>query len=379
MAIFSLLTTFSAAFAWFTAQRQVDNDGDNFEIDVVKTSVKKITVHEFFGQTQDGTAYTFDPNGAIAYDPALAGTTGYDSRGFYTANSYIRLHEYSLESPNHPVLLMFEVKGLNQRIDLSTDFTFLGNSKSDFIKTQVSKKPDLNALNLGNYTAGDYFEVLSDESYDPSTKPSTLYYYDGSSLVLATIDTFAGLDVSANRVANRYTKVLADEEHGGVSTIYQYDAVKSVFTMKWIDLGDYDYGKTNPLSSAVKFNSFKIFSEDADELSDLITTKDIVKETANSNGVITNISNQSGVSCLPVSRSLIIDANKKSFTNFTNSDNHSYSQEINIFNDSVSDTSFIGVVINYDYYALEYIFSNNLGHSALNSGLQFVCDWTTKI
>lgn len=375
MAIFSLMVTFSATYAWYTAMRHVEQTGDDFEVDVIKTSVKKITVHEFLGETQTYDAYTFNPNGSIAYDPSLAGTTGYDENGFYTAESYIRLHEYSIESPNHPVLMMFEVDGLSQRIDLTTDYTFLGNDKPSVIKTQVTTKAALDALNKTSYSAGDYFEVLTDESH---SNQCTLYYYNGSSVEYATIDNFAGLDVAANKIANRHTKVLTDEDHGGVSTIYKYDGITSTFTMVWMDLGDFSSGKTNPLSSAVQFNVLTYDKEDYATLNDMVTTKDIIKETANSDGEIISLVNQNSQSCLSIDKSLLTVSNQKSFTNFTDNYSYEYHNDINLFDDDVREKSYIAVVINYNYYALEYVFSNNLGHFALNEGLQFVCDWTTR-
>ena len=39
---------------------------------------------------------------------------------------------------------------------------------------------------------------------------------------------------------------------------------------------------------------------------------------------------------------------------------------------------YVGIVVNYDSWALENVFSVNLGHEALNAGLVFKCDWKTE-
>lgn len=391
ISLFSLVALFTGTLTWFQSIRVTSNANDDFQVDVLQTTVKKITIHEFLGETQEAEVYgqddasnplqakafTFNPNGTIAYDPNLANQQGFDKDGFYISDSYVRLHEYSLDSPNHPVLLMFEVSSGHQRIDLSTTYTFLGNEKPEVIKAQVNSKADLNALNKSSFSAGDYFEVLSDEEYDAQNKPCTLYYYDGTSTILVTIDDGTNLESNAYKISDRYIKVLEDNEHGGVATIYQYNASTSSFEMKWMDLGDADSGKTNPLSSAVDFHYFT-FSNEYNSINDLVTNKNIVKETANQNGEIISLTNQSNQSCISINQGLFTQSNSKSFIKFTSNTTYTYQNNIILIDEDIDNISYIGVVINYNYHALEYIFSNNLGHFALNAGLQFVCDWTTK-
>ena len=196
-----------------------------------------------------------------------------------------------------------------------------------------------------------------------------------------TYASYAALNTNEVKVAannNKYFRVLADEEHGGVASIYKYDNVEKAFNLVWIDLGDADKGETNPLSSVVNFH-YVFFSGENGTLAELRQDLDVSVESYTALTDTYSYVETQDVTCIPALISEATDDERKtSFTNFTDADTFDPRQKINVFEGEVRNYTYIGVVVNYDPLALEYIFSHNLGHSALNAGLQFVCDWITE-
>ena len=335
VAIFSLLSVCTGAFAWFLSTRDEAAMSDNFKVDKVMTSVRTITVHSFLGESSDG-CFNFNPNGVVAYDPNKAGQSGYDSEGFYTGEA-VALNEYSLESPDHPVLMMFEVSGAYQSITFSTDYAFLGSNMPSSVDYEVATYSALPAANASNN--------------------------------------------------NKLFKVLADEEHGGVATIYQYihSGTGGTYEMLWVDLGVYDdlqesnpnhKGFYNPLSSVVNFYWYE-YTGVIDNVN-LATENNIV---VGKNGIKSDINGATladGTHSISIAKSTMTSSNYSSFSNFTNEETFSYRNKKVVYENDVNGKTYIGIVVNYSPYALEYIFSNNLGHEALSYGLKFKCDWVTE-
>ena len=144
--------------------------------------------------------------------------------------------------------------------------------------------------------------------------------------------------------------------------------------MAWCDLGNADYDETNPLSSAVEFHTFTF----ADELEDLISAADVNVESFNSQSQSYSYS-ESRVDCITLAKNTFVTSNRNSFTSFSNAgDYNQFNKQINVFRGDVTGVTYIGLVVNYNQLALEYVFSRNLGHDALNAGLQFKCDWRTE-
>ena len=53
MAIFSLFTAFTSAYAWFVSTMNQDAGNENFYIKSLDTPVTAITIHDFYGETDD--------------------------------------------------------------------------------------------------------------------------------------------------------------------------------------------------------------------------------------------------------------------------------------------------------------------------------------
>ncbi len=363
MAIFSLFTAFSGAYAWFQSIIQDDNNNEDFYSRRYDSPVLSISIHEFYGETADGNSFAFNPNGVVVYD---AENGSYSSRA-------VELNEYSIEKPNHPVLILFEndtTQGYQTQINMSTDYAFLG-SNDDFINAKLKNKQALN--DLSNKQNGYYYQVTKDESQDNQIY---LYKYVNNALTSVTYETYASLETNVEKDvtnAGNYYRVQNDEDHGGVATVYQYVHATREFEMVWCDLGNLDYNETNPLSSAVQFHSFAFTGT----LASMTTSEDVMVESFNST-TATYTYEEDSLSCIALAKSDFTNTNKSSFTNFSAAETFQYNKQVTTFSGDVTGVTYIGIVVNYDQLALEYIFSRYLGHDALNAGLAFKCDWRTE-
>ena len=312
--IFSLLACFSGAYSWFTSINTMENEGDDFSITRLTTSVQEITFHEYLGETDEigGTTY-------YSFNPEYSGRVYFDSNGeAHQTGSGIELGEYSLDNPSHPLLMMFKVAGSIQRIDFETEYSFLAEDNNYSITQTV-----------GTYSA---FEALDPNSFS-----------DGN-----------------------HVKVNADEEHGGVSTIYEFDGTTKTFSMVWIDLAQND----NPLSSVITFHSLGFTGT----INDNVETYDVSRMNEFGHMVT-----EEDVSGIVVDTADLTDSNKSQFADFEDEDSYEFHKSINAFAGDIKSYTYIGIVANYNTLALEYIFFKYLGHDYLSDGLTFKCDWVTKV
>ena len=65
MAVFSLLATMTSAYAWFESIRNEEADNSDFYVKRIDTSINAISIHEFYGETDDDgvKSFAFNPNG----------------------------------------------------------------------------------------------------------------------------------------------------------------------------------------------------------------------------------------------------------------------------------------------------------------------------
>ena len=204
MAIFTLLTTFSATFAWFLAQREVNsgNQENPFPIKKIDTLVESIDFYKYIGTTStervdgvDTTIYAFEPTSSGEIDVSDTSIDG--------SAPAITMGTYSLSDPHHLMMIVFKIKHSTGKISANTDFSYLANLKA--------------------------------------TPTSTV----------ATYSAFSNVDVSS--VANgAIYEVTTDEEHGNITTQYTFDKEHTKWTMSYYDLRQ----NGNPLSSAVRYYSF---------------------------------------------------------------------------------------------------------------------------
>jgi len=367
MAIFTLFATMTSAYAWFASIRNEDANQEEFYVTKLDSPLNALSIHEFYGKTEgeQTSCFTFNPVGVNVF------SDGQMNNGAAT----VELHEYSVENPNHPVLLLFNVEApgdaadFQSTIDLVTDYAYLGDD-DNFITTKTYTKAELNTLSKAN---DNYYQVVTDESNNNKT---TLYQYVNGSLVSMTYNSLAALDVEGNKVSannNKYFRVVDDEEHGNVSTIYQYKQATRTFEMVWIDIGDMEQDETNPLSSAVQFFYFTF----EDSIEDMTSSHTVARESFNDLTNEYSYTTQT-LDCLTIPVASCNESNVSSFTSFTDEDTYEFNKELNVFSGNVVGSKYIGIVVDYNQLALEYVFFNNLGNDALNAGLKFKCDWKTE-
>ena len=311
--MFSLLACFSGAYAWFTSIRTVDNKSDNFQVDRLNTTVLGITFHEFYGTTVETDGKTY-----YSFNPEPSGEVTFSGETPSESGEGIGLGEYSLENPNHPLLMMFNVSGLKQRIDFETDYSFLAEDNNYSLKATVETFAALEAYNKNTLSDGDYLKVTD------------------------------------------------DEDHGSVSTIYKYKSATKTYDMVWIDLNS----SYNPLSSVVQFHSFEFTGTIADNTH----TYDVIE--TNQYGNTHTVEDVAGIT---IDTAAFTNANRSTFANFSDEDNYTYNKDICVYDGNVSSCSYIGVVINYDSLALQYISSKYLGNDIISDGMLFKCDWITRV
>ena len=337
MAVFSLFTTFSAAFAWFLYVRNQGSSTDQFEVATIQTSVLEVSIHDFYGtSTGSNPSYGFNPvpTGYIDFsNPASPATQG---------NLSITLDEYSLDDPHHPVLLLFKVNGENQSVTAETLYPFVAENKpgaATLDSNHIVATYSALAAKKSGATDGEIFEVTNDE--------------------------------------NQNGQFLDTSDRKYVTTRYQYVAAEDDFKLVWVDLAMYD----NPLSSVIQASSFifdftKPFKKEGGSFVVDSSSTALEEKTYNyTENHVVNTGTDTGI-WIPVSD--FTSSNTESFVTF-NGSSHEYQSEINFYSGNVKGHTYVGVVIDYYSTAVEYLSSYYLGHSYLNDGLTFKCDWVTRV
>ena len=173
VAIFSLASMFAGTYAWFALSDTSTISGATIKIGDVSTAVVNISIHEFYGESEDGATWGFNTssNHSVTIDPEN-----------YSGNesATLEMGNYTLDDPHHPVLYLFETNGNSELIKLTTEFCYLAK-----------------------------------------TEPAST----------VSVPTYSSLSSYAD---NTLIKVEADETRGGASTVYKY--VDNMYVMQWIDL-----------------------------------------------------------------------------------------------------------------------------------------------
>lgn len=322
MAIFSLMASFSAAFAWFTAMRHVEEESESFNVNTTDGSLTSITFHRLIPNgktmvTEDGVSrpskYEFDktPVGRIDYNwRSDTQTMEYTQVG----DTKIELDTYTPLDQEHPLMLM-----INFEEEITTD----ANERLISATSTVSHY-------LGERDSGDPVCRL-----------------DGS--------IYSSGQADANEMILRQEAVIDPVTH--------QQAVNS--------LGQPIYKNWFPLSSAAKF-AYAELSETGTSYSGQLSIDDI--ETANTyefdlTGVEETSELKSGTNFVTID-------DETEYTPFSNN--------INIYSSAAGrHIKHIALVVDYYEDAIEYIYSTYLGNRVLEEDfdgfLNFTCDWTMVI
>ena len=351
VAIFSLGVAIMGAFAWFMAKMTADNASDNFEVTNLTGSALSISLHRWYGAaTSNENIWGFNPTPVTVVD-----FEGNSSNTFVFS-----MEQYELLDQDHPLLFLVQIDGDHEIIKANTDCCFVASTPTEIKKTFATYEA-LSGTGLSN---GNYVLVTEDENYDSTNKPTTLRKYNGSSFASVTYATKTALDaaLAADTGHSTFTDgacfgVVADNEHNNSTTVYKYNLSSNKLEMIYFKLE----AENNPLSSAVKFNSLGFIYNPMTTGTQSYTFEDEGTKT-----------------CIPINKTALGDA--KSFVTVNNNTGTStFTNDITIYDDDTEGVQYIGIVMNYNPAALEYICSYFLGNPLLDSDLGFSCDWNLAV
>lgn len=184
MAIFSLMTTFTAAFAWFTATRERANEADNISVRDVQGVLKNIYFHEFVSATYDPNTHEAT---SFTFNSLYAGKISYDwqhKTASYSGNTSVELDQYSPLNPEHPLLMVMELTEDHVAI---ADGDIVVTAKTDvegFLGARNNiGAPVYNLKGNGVYDIVDddyYFALSSVVNFYSCDTPNELYYKNSS-------------------------------------------------------------------------------------------------------------------------------------------------------------------------------------------------------
>ena len=321
MAIFSLLTTFTATFAWFMSRRQVNNDADDFNVKVTPGLLETITFHQLTdtnGKTmvyENGVSrpsqYRFNktPIGTLTYN----WNSSSQSIQYATGYTKMALDRYTSLDQEHPILLIITFK---EEINASAGtIEVVGHSLVNHYLGE--KKPN-----------GDPYCSLTGSVYNSGAE-------------------------DANEMIRKQEAVLEDGNP-------KLNAFDEPIYRNWF-----------PLSSAAKFQYAEL-SGTGNSYEGQLSIDDITTETAYQ----FDLTASENTSELKTGDSFIKITNGELTKNFNpNTIIYSSSEGKKI--------KHLALVIDYYAEAIEYIYSTYLGNSYLEEDyegiLDFLCDWSLEI
>lgn len=342
MSIFSLFAAGMGAFAWFASHFRESAEGEIFDISSPDTSVQEISIHSFYGTTTEAQ----EQNRYFGFNPVPIGYINYENHTNPTkiGSLTVELENYVLEDPHHPVLLLFKVNGANQSIVGKTEYPFLSQN---IVGPQT----------LGsNYVVANHAALLAKQSSAS----------DGDIFEVTNDDSQNGVYDNSQKVKARY----------------QYHAESESFERVWVDLGSND----NPLSSIIQTHSFEFdftrpFNVNGNTLS--INSSSTALSTKTYKHALSDEETQtaSGI-WIPVSdfkERNDANTNMASFVTIDNEGDATFESEVTLFNGSVENYSYVGIVVDYYSDALVYFSSFYMGHQYLNDDVTFKCDWKMMV
>lgn len=430
VAIFSLASMFAGTYAWFTLQSSATASGAEFRVVVTSGAVKSISAHSYLGLNGANNSYCFNPEGKTVYKDGVSQDA-----------SLVSLNGYAPTNPSHPIMLIFQVDGAYASIRFKTDYCYLGNT--DKYCTVTATYANYAALNTaaGSFTNqqnGNYYKVTTDEThssasnvyyqYNSADQSKPLRYMSEYHEITAVCTDHNDLLSKTSTYGKGYYRVTTDDaDHGGGETVYQY--ADGELKMVYLKLKS----TNNPLSSAVKFNWMRFKNSDVtitgtygtyallsaatgsltdgkyykvtadenvgggetvyrytsgnlilawdyldnDNVSHTMTSIDTVNVEQYSNKEYGNPVSQTRKT-VSVKKNILTSDHESSFCTF-DQNTPSFHNEAAVFSHSLDGAQYVGVVIDYNSDAIEYICSVYLGHPLVNQGLGFHCDWTTII
>lgn len=336
--IFSLLSVCTGVFAWFATVRERKQTSDDFVVTRIESTVSSICIYQYLGESEveGGTTY-------FGFNPTPYGVLDVEGSDVNVSSGspVINLDQYSIDDPHHPCLLIFETSERSTRVVADTLKPFLAKAKPGADNLASSNIVAFQSLLEGKKSGasdGEIFEVTNDETQE------------------------AEYEEVINEVIVRKK----------IKTRYAYNATTDDFDLVWMDLAMYD----NPLSSAVIFNWVTFNGLPT------ATNKNLFLYESDGFGGKIRKEESESTSCIAIDRKDLDENDESAFVTFTGAV-PSYDPTTIIFDggdiDNEVEFTHVGIVVDYNQLALEYLFSCYIGHPYLSGGISFKCDWKTYL
>lgn len=151
MTIFSLMAVFTGSLAWFNANRVVNQNGDNMQVERIGSCLKRVSFHAQVGtksvvENEVTHSYYLFEKAEYAYitinnDNAASSLTFNKNSGAYKdwyakTDKTSTLSTYSLLSQDHPILILFDIATYTSenpssiKLDFKTDSQYMGFADS---------------------------------------------------------------------------------------------------------------------------------------------------------------------------------------------------------------------------------------------------------
>ncbi len=241
MAIFSLLTTFSAAFAWFTAMRKTGEETSNFKIDTVDGVLESITFHTLAdtnGVTKTTVNGVLTPS-KFSFKQSYIGKITYQWKSdnqtidfTQSGQTSIDLKQYTPLDQEQPLLLMINLREEKQ---FNAKELKIGASASvdGYLGDRINYAPTYR-LNGNAYNASENANPMIRE------KDNSVAYFPLSSVVKFYYSELAATNTTSGE------KSIDDVKNG--SSTYDFDLLGNDVDLEggqnfvdFIDVTDDDY------------------------------------------------------------------------------------------------------------------------------------------
>ena len=135
MCIFTLFTCFSAAIAWFQANRKIDDEYSDIGVLDVAGRFVKMTFHKIVNltesKTQDSFKFNQTPSATFTYD-WKTGETHYKKTDTEDDDASF-MGEFSLMYSRHPILLLIELDQVYEIVEGSNPVLITGTTEERFL------------------------------------------------------------------------------------------------------------------------------------------------------------------------------------------------------------------------------------------------------
>lgn len=227
LCIFSLLSVFVGAWAWFIAKRSVGVSNDDFKINNIGEVVSSVEFHTLNQEKEiDGvTYYLFNktPSSTVTIE---------DGEGTQTGS--ISLGTYSSLDPHHPVLMLFELNNAAAAtISLETDSFYI----TDGVELAATNNPLSSVVEFYSFTYSSTRRDPTSLYSRTKTVDGTDYYSLGTSEFIPGTNSSSFVDMNNgeftgtfNSEVSVYNGSTSGMEYIGIVVDYYAESLEYIFS-----------------------------------------------------------------------------------------------------------------------------------------------------